>query len=105
MYQKLDRLKVKKSSTKDEDIESVDEADEVPHKESFLVGMQDEEMQDKETAEEKRLRMTKQIIQEYAVDSKTDFFATLQAKTSADQDIVRDDDDLLTRRMKMQMLE
>ena len=105
MQQKLDRLKVKKSSTKDEDIESVDEADEVPHKESFLVGMQDEEMQDKETAEEKRLRITKQIIQEYAVDSKADFFATLQAKTSADQDIVRDDDDLLTRRMKMQMLE
>lgn len=75
MKSKLDALK-----QKDEDIESNDSADE-KRKEDFLVGMEDDEMAGKETAEEKRLRMTKAIIQEYGQSDKTDFFATLTAKT------------------------
>jgi len=77
MKQKLDALKSNKKQRKDEDIESIASADE-PHREKFLVGMVDqEEFKDKETAEEKRLRMTKQIIQEYAAEDKADFFETL----------------------------
>ena len=38
-------------------------------------------VEDKETAEEKRVRLTKSIIKEYAADDRTDFFATLAAKT------------------------
>ncbi len=56
MKTKLDALK-----NKDEDIDSIDSADE-KRKEDFLVGMEDDEMTGKETAEEKRLRMTKAII-------------------------------------------
>lgn len=49
--------------------------------------------------------MTKQIIKEYASEEKTDFFATLSAKTLQDQDILNADDDQLTKRMKLQVLE
>ena len=61
----------------------------------------DDGIVDKETAEEKRLRLTKKIIQEYASEEKQDFFLTLNAKTTQDQDIMQVDDDQLTRRMKM----
>jgi hypothetical protein len=84
MKSKLDTLK---SKGKDEEIESESDNDNKPHKEDFLVGMQnneDEEMNQVETVEEKRLKMTKQIIKEYASEEKTDFFATLQAKTLVD---------------------
>lgn len=108
MKDKLEALKSQKKARPDEDIHSADSGDEAPHKENFLVGMtndDDEEFKDKETAEEKRLRMTKQIIKEYAAEDKDDFFSTLQAKTTADNDIMQADDDMLTKRMKMQMLE
>lgn len=99
MKSKLDNLKKAK---KDEEIESESDNDK-PHKEEFLVGMQpeNEEMNQIETVEEKRLKMTKQIIKEYASEEKTDFFATLSAKTLVDQDIVHEDDDQLTKRMKL----
>jgi len=51
----------------------------------MLVGMaEDEEMLVQETVEQKRLKMTKQIIKDYASEERQDFFATLQAKTLAD---------------------
>jgi type III secretory pathway component EscR len=92
--------------SKDEEIESESDSGK-PHKETFLVGMEDDEemAQQVETVEEKRLKMTKQIIKEYASEEKTDFFATLSAKTLQDQDILNVDDDQLTKRMKLQVLE
>ena len=57
-----------------------------------------------ETVDEKRVRLTKNIISEYAADEKTDFFATLTAKTT-DHEIMTGDDNNLTTRMKMHMLE
>ncbi len=59
----------------------------------------------KETAEEKKLRLAKEIIAEYASDKKNDFFDSLFSKTQADYQIVEDGDDMLTRRMKMHLLE
>jgi len=44
----------------------------------------DEENAQGETAEEKRLRLTKKIISEYAADEKTDFFASLVSKSTAE---------------------
>lgn len=76
------KKKLSQLQRKDELIES--ESDE-PHKETMLVGMrEDEEMMVQETVEEKRLKMTKQIIKDYASEQKQDFFATLQAKTLVD---------------------
>lgn len=100
MKTKLNALK-----TRDEDIESIDSADEKPRKEDFLVGMEDDEMTGKETAEEKRLRLTKAIIKEYGQTDKTDFFATLTAKTQQELGVLQQDDDALTQRLKMQALE
>ena len=59
----------------------------------------------KETAEEKKLRLAKEIIAEYASEQKNDFFDSLFAKTQADYQIVENEDDQLTRRMKMHLLE
>lgn len=105
MKQKLADLKSKR---KDEDIQSDSENDGRNFKEDFLTGMNsnlenDEVM--KETAEEKRLRMTKDLIGEYAVDDKQNFFANLMAKTSTDMDIIRQDDEEVVKRMKLKMLE
>jgi hypothetical protein len=100
MKTKLDALK-----QKDEDIESNDSADEGRKKEEFLVGMEDDDMGGRETAEEKRLRMTKAIISEYGQADRTDFFATLTAKTQQDLGVMQDDDDVMTKRLKMQALE
>ena len=61
-------------------------------------------MNNVETVEEKRVRLTKNIISEYAADEKTDFFATLTARTT-DHEIMTTDDNQLTTRMKMHMLE
>lgn len=57
MKSKLDKLKQNKVS-KDEEIESESDSGK-PHKETFLVGMEDDEMVPVETVEEKRLKMTK----------------------------------------------
>ncbi len=76
------KTKLSQLQRKDEVIES--ESDE-PHQETMLEGMaEDEEMLVQETVEEKRLKMTKQIIKDYASEERQDFFATLQAKTLAD---------------------
>ena len=101
------KLKALKKPKIDEDIESIDSADEKGGKEKFLVGMvSDEENKDgKETAEEIRLKMTKKIIKEYATDDKTEFFNTLTAKTSMDKGIIQEDDDDLTKRMKLRAME
>lgn len=48
-------------------------------------------MNNVETVEEKRVRLTKNIISEYAADEKTDFFATLTARTT-DHEIMTGDD-------------
>ena len=72
----------------------------VVKEDAFLV-----EDENPETVEEKRLRMTKQIIKDYAKEEKTDFFATLAAKSTADTEVMAAEDDQLTKRMKMHMLE
>ena len=41
-----------------------------------------------ETAEEKRLRLANQILDEYAKEDKNDFFESLQAKTIAEENIM-----------------
>ena len=58
-----------------------------------------------ETAEEKRLKMAKGIIQEYAREEKNDFFDQLHAKTQHEEEIMEAGDDLITKRMKMHLLE
>jgi len=62
---------------------------------------------EKETmnAEEKRLKMTKQVIAEFARNDNDDFFEKLQAKTTPEEQILNKEDDLLTRKMKMHLLE
>lgn len=49
--------------------------------------------------------MAKDVIAEYASDKKNDFFESLLAKTQADYQIVAEGDDMITRRMKMHLLE
>jgi len=112
MKNKISAISGKKKSKNldDEEIESVDSLDNdyVPKKDDFLVGLSDEEEEQKrETAEEKRLRMTKQIISDYATgeNGANDFFATLTAKTTTDHDIINKDDDRLTKHLKMQALQ
>jgi len=56
-------------------------------------------------AEEKRLKMTKQVIAEFARNDNDDFFEKLQAKTTPEEQILNKEDDLLTRKMKMHLLE
>lgn len=56
MKSKLEKLK--SNNKRDEDIESESDKEQ-PHKETYLVGMEDEEMNPTETVEEKRLKMTK----------------------------------------------
>ena len=58
-----------------------------------------------ETAEEKRLRMATQIIKEYGKDDKADFFEKLHAKTQVEEEIMNADDDAITKRMKMHLME
>ena len=87
---------------RDEEIESIDSGDRDQEEERFLVGMSgDEGENDKETAEEKRLRMTKQIIRDYAIDQGQDFFANLTAKTQTDMQILNDGDSRLTKHLKL----
>lgn len=68
----------------------------------FLQAAAEEEH---ETAEEKRLKMAKGIIQEYAREEKNDFFDQLHAKTQHEEEIMEAGDDLITKRMKMHLLE
>jgi hypothetical protein len=49
--------------------------------------------------------MASQIIKEYGKDDKADFFAQLHAKTQVEEEIMEADDDAITRRMKMHLLE
>eukprot|EP00347_Sterkiella_histriomuscorum_P001221 403372861 len=60
-----------------------------------------------ETVEERKMRMTKQLLQELqAPDAQqNDFFETLQTKGEAEAQIFDKDDDILTRRLKYQILE
>ena len=58
------------------------------------------------------MRLTKKVIKEYANTEATEqekgegnFFDTLLSKTQADMDIIGADDDNMTKRMKMHMLE
>jgi len=86
-------------------VDSADEQDrEKRGEDPFLVGLNEDEAEG-ETAEEKRLRLTKKIISEYATEEKTDFFASLVSKSTVEQEIIAADDNQLTRRMKFQMLE
>ncbi len=93
MKQKLGQFKTKKAGL-DEEIHSVDSADEQNKQggeDPFFVGMNEDEVQG-ETAEDKRLRLTKKIISEYAAEEKTDFFSSLVAKSTAEQEIMAADD-------------
>lgn len=60
-----------------------------------------------ETAEEKRLRMTKKLISELGEDHKTadDFIYNLQANTTAEVNIITDEDDQLKKALKYKILE
>ena len=109
MKQKLGQFKQKTKSKAgaDEEINSVDSADEQNKPvgdDPFFLGVDDDQTKG-ETAEDKRLRLTKKIISEYAAEEKTDFFTSLVSKSTTDQDILTADDNQLTRRMKLQMLE
>jgi hypothetical protein len=57
------------------------------------------------TAEERRLKMTKQVIREFASEKNEDFFEKLQAKATPEEQILSKDDDAITRKMKMHLLE
>lgn len=70
----------------------------------FLL-VEDAQKEQIETIEEKKLRMAKEVIAEYASEKKNDFFESLLSKTQADYQIVEEGDDLITRRMKMHLLE
>lgn len=62
-----------------------------------------------ETAEEKRLRMTQQLIKKLDEDNKNhdkdDFFMNLHANTTMDVNIITDEDDQLKRALKYKILE
>ena len=61
------------------------------------------------TADEKRLEMTKKLIeevkQEQALEDKDDFFRKLQANTTSEVNIINEDDDLLHKKLKYKILE
>lgn len=103
------RQKLRSQAKDDEEILSVESGGEGQdnRKSNHLLNDPFLDVQDdgiKETVEEKRLRLTKKIIEEVDAD-KTDFFDTLQAKTQLEESIMERDDDALTRRMKMHLLE
>ena len=106
MKEKLGQFKQKKKPVHDEEINSVDSADEQNKlaEDPFFAAADDEKVNG-ETAEEKRLRLTKKIISEYAAEEKTDFFTSLVSKSTAEQEILTAEDNQITRRMKLQMLE
>jgi hypothetical protein len=49
--------------------------------------------------------MAKEIIAEYASEKKNDFFESLFTKTQAEYNLIQEGDDMLTKRMKMHLLE
>lgn len=49
--------------------------------------------------------MTKQVIREFASEKNEDFFEKLQAKATPEEQILSKDDDAITRKMKMHLLE
>lgn len=79
----------------------------------FFVTADAAEMERNETLEERRLRMTKQLLEELqqptATGMQDEFFESLQTggnKAEAEVDIFNEEeDDLLTRRLKYQILE
>ena len=60
-----------------------------------------------ETGEEKRLRMTKKIIADLGEETKNndEFFYNLQANTTADVNIITEDDDRVKKALKYKILE
>jgi len=69
----------------------------------FGAGADDEN----ETAEEKRLRMTKKLIAELGEETKKndDFFFNLQANTTTDVNIISEEDDQVKKALKYKILE
>ena len=117
MQDKLGKIRQKKGDDNDDEIASNDSdafIDREPNNpknakrnellnDPFLTADKDEE--NLETVEEKRLRMAKGIIAEYAREDKNDFFDQLHAKTEHEEEIMEAGDDAITRRMKMHLLE
>lgn len=68
-----------------------------------------QELDEHETAEEKRLRMTKKLIkqldEEQKDQEKDDFFMNLQANTTTEVNIISEEDDRLKRALKYKILE
>ena len=68
-----------------------------------------QELDENETAEEKRLRMTKKLIQQLGEEQKDqekdDFFMNLQANTTTDVNIISEEDDRLKKALKYKILE
>ena len=59
-----------------------------------------------ETVEEKRLKMAKQLLNEIGAGGATgEFFENLYSKADAEAEIMGNDDDMLARRLKYQILE
>ena len=105
MREKISKMK------EDEDIASVSE-DEVQEKQlkgAVTGDLNEDPFFDKENADEKRLRMTKKLIknlgEEQKNEEKEDFFASLQANTTADVNILTEDDDRLRKALKYKILE
>ena len=78
----------------------------------FFAQDGDTAMERNETIEERRLRMAKQLLeelkQEPAGPQKDDFFESLQGGKNAEAEVDifnEEEDDLLTRRLKYQILE
>ena len=70
----------KKAEKEDESIAS-DMEEGTGFKDPFL----EEEEKDQMTAEERRLKMTKQVIREFASEKNEDFFEKLQAKATPEE--------------------
>lgn len=108
MREKIQKMK------KDEEIHS-DASDDLEVQEKQFKGAITEDLVtndpffENENADEKRLRMTKKLIKELGEEEKNedkeDFFTSLQANTTADVNILSEEDDRLRKALKYKILE
>ena len=108
------REKIQKMKKDDEEVHS-DASDDLEVQEKQFKGAITEDLAnadpffDNENADEKRLRMTKKLIktlgEEQKNEEKEDFFSGLQANTTADVNIISEEDDRLRKALKYKILE
>ena len=96
---KLEESKEKKVHFKDEEIDSMSEPEETPQqqikKDDFFIPPT------QETPEQKRLRQTKLMLEELKDQGDDEFEAELQPKVHAESNLIKEDDDGLTKKLKM----